>query len=367
MFYPFRMSPPDPTLAPNLRRPGRAAASNRTGRFEPCARVVVDDGWEIPEDTRLARTEVALERPRRVISRNASPDLPFDRSLNPYRGCEHGCIYCYARPSHAWLGLSPGLDFETRLIARPTAPEALRRELSAPGYRVAPLAIGTNTDPYQPIEARQRVMRGVLEVLRDFNHPVAVTTKGALVERDLDILGEMGRRGLAQVGVSITTLDAALSRALEPRAPAPARRLAMIRRLVRAGCPVRLMLAPVIPGLTDHELESIVAAAAGAGAGSAEWILLRLPGEVRDLFAEWLAEHRPGRAAAVMARLREMHGGREYDSRWGKRMRGDGVHARLIAQRFDLAVRRAGLARDAAPLRCDLFRVPGRGEQLDLF
>ncbi len=367
MFYPFRMSTPDPTLAPNLRRPGRAAASNRTGRFEPCARVVVDDGWDIPEDTRLARTEVALERPRRVISRNASPDLPFDRSLNPYRGCEHGCIYCYARPSHAWLGLSPGLDFETRLIARPTAPEALRRELLAPGYRVAPLAIGTNTDPYQPIEARHGVMRGVLEVLRDFNHPVAVTTKGALVERDLDILGEMGRRGLAQVGVSITTLDAALSRALEPRAPAPARRLEVIRRLVRAGCPVRLMLAPVIPGLTDHELESIVAAAAGAGAGSAEWILLRLPGEVRDLFAEWLAEHRPGRAAGVMARLREMHGGREYDSRWGKRMRGDGVQARLIAQRFDLAVRRAGLARDAAPLRCDLFRVPGQGEQLDLF
>ena len=282
------------------------------------------------------------------------------------RGCEHGCAYCFARPAHAYLGLSPGLDFETRLVARPGAAEALRRELSAPGYRVAPVAIGTSTDPYQPIERQQRVMRRLLEVLLAFNHPVAITTRGTLIERDLDILSAMARKGLLEVGVSLTTLDSALARRMEPRAPAPARRLQIISRLAAAGCPVRLMLAPVIPGLTDHEIEAIVAAAAGAGADAAGWILLRLPGEVAGLFGEWLQAHLPGRAERVLARLREMHGGRLYAAGWGRRMTGQGVQARLIARRFELAAKRAGLATGRRALRCDLFAVPGRPRQLRL-
>jgi len=302
-----------------------------------------------------------------VVSRNTSPDIHFDRSINPYRGCEHGCIYCFARPSHAYLGLSPGLDFETRLVARPTAPEVLKNELSATAYRVAPIAIGTNTGPYQPIEARYRIMRGLLQVLRDFGHPVTVVTKGTLIERDLDILGEMGAAGLVQVGISVASLDAGLSRALEPRAPAPARRLAMIERLAQAGCPVRLMLAPVVPGLSDHEVERILAAGANAGASSAEWIMLRLPREVSGLFRDWLDEHYPDRAARVMARVREMHGGKDYDAQWGQRLRGSGTYAEMIGRRFDVAAKRAGLARERSRLRCDLFRVPGRAQQLDLF
>jgi len=361
------MQPPDRTIPDNLRRPGRGAASNPAGRFEPYARSVEYDGWDIPEDSVLARTEVALETPRKVVSRNTSPDIHFDRSINPYRGCEHGCIYCFARPSHAYLGLSPGLDFETRLVARPIAPEVLKNELSATAYRVAPIAIGTNTDPYQPIEARYRIMRGLLQVLRDFGHPVTVVTKGTLIERDLDILGEMGAAGLVQVGISVTSLDGGLSRALEPRAPAPARRLAMIERLAQAGCPVRLMLAPVVPGLSDHEVEAILAAGANAGASSAEWIMLRLPREVSGLFRDWLDEHYPDRAARVMARVREMHGGKDYDAQWGQRLRGQGAYAEMIARRFDVAAKRAGLARGHARLRCDLFRVPGRARQLELF
>ncbi len=361
------MSEPSRTIPAHLRRPARAAQSNASGRFEPCRRETVDDGWDIAEEEALLRTEVAIETPRKVISRNSSPDVHFDRSINPYRGCEHGCIYCFARPSHAFLGLSPGLDFETRLIARPDAAQVLRKELSAPGYRVAPIAIGTNTDPYQPIEHRFGAMRAVLEVLQAFAHPVTVVTKGALVERDIDILADMGRRGLAQVGMSVTTLDKELSRRMEPRAPTPARRLASISALAAAGCPVRLMAAPVIPGLTDHEIEAIVAAAANAGAGSAEWIMLRLPAEVSPLFKEWLARHYPNRAGKVMARVREMHRGKDYDTRWGHRMRGEGVYAQMIARRFDLATRRAGLTRKRAALRCDLFQVPGRARQLSLF
>ncbi len=360
------MQEDEPTIPPNLRRPGRAALSNRAGRHEAHARVVADDGWDMAEDPQLARTTVTLERPRRVMTRNSSPDIPFDRSLNPYRGCEHGCIYCFARPTHAWLGYSAGLDFETRLIARPEAARALRRELSAPRYTPAPLAIGTSTDPYQPIEKYFRIMRQVLETLREFRHPVMVTTKGALVERDADILGEMGRAGLARVAISLTTLDADLARRMEPRAPAPARRLAMIERLAASGCPVSVMLAPVVPGLTDHEIEAMLEAAAAAGAGSAAWILLRLPGEVRELFAEWLAAHYPHRAGRILARLREAHGGREYHAGWGRRMRGQGAQAQLIGQRFRLAARRLGLDAPPPPLRCDLFRVPGRGRQLSL-
>lgn len=321
-----------------------------------------------------------MESPRKVITRNASPDLNFDRSINPYRGgCEHGCIYCFARPTHAYLGYSAGgLDFETRLIARPIAPDRLRAELlRPPSYDVAPIAIGTNTDPYQPIERRYRVMRGLLEVLSEFRHPVGVVTKGTLIERDLDILGEMGgQAGLAGVGgVSVTTLDNSVSRAMEPRVPAPPlRRLKMIERLAQAGVPVRVMVSPVVPGgLTDHELESILTAARDAGgAVAASYILLRLPGEVGPLFREWLDQAFPDRAARVMGRMRQMRGGGEdYDAAFGTRMvGGQGEFAKLLSHRFDVAARRlGGLKRDLPPLRRDLFQRPPaqRGDQLSLF
>lgn len=362
------MSEPDPSLMPGQRIRARGAASNVAGRFEAQDRERVEDGWDIPEEERLLCTDIRLERPRSALSYNRSPDLPFDRSVNPYRGCEHGCIYCFARPSHAYLNLSPGLDFETRLIARPGIAEVLGGELRAKAYRVATVALGTNTDPYQPFEAEHRLMRQVLEVLAAFNHPTAITTKGTLIERDLDILAPMAARGLLRVGVSVTTLDAGLSRRLEPRAPAPERRLQMIRRLSQAGIPVRVMVAPVIPGLTDPELDQILSACRDAGAQAASWIALRLPREVSPLFQDWLAQHVPDRAAKVMARVREMHGGQDYDAQWGKRMRGEGVWAGLIAQRFDKAVARLGLAKAMPPLRCDLFAAPPQaGDQLALF
>lgn len=355
------------TVPRGVRVRARGASSNESGRYEACSRVAVDDGWGA-QDTRLLQAEVRLERPRSAISYNRSPDLPFDRSVNPYRGCEHGCAYCYARPSHAYLNLSPGLDFETKLIARPGMAAVLAQELRAKAYRPEAIAIGTNTDPYQPVEAEHRLMRELLEVLSAFRHPVAITTKGTLIERDLDLLGPMGQAGLARVGISMTTLDAGLSRRLEPRAPAPARRLAMIRRLAEAGVPVRVMVAPVIPGLTDMELEAILAAARDAGAVAASWILLRLPGEVEGLFRHWLAEHAPGRAEKVLARLAELHGGAVYDAGFGVRMRGKGVWAALIAQRFAKAQARLGLALHQPALRCDLFRPPPqKGDQLTLF
>ena len=358
------MSPPDPLRTPR----GRAALTNDAGRFEPHARAAVDDGWDIPEDTAVLRTEVRDERPRSAITRNTSPDVGFDRSVNPYRGCEHGCIYCFARPSHAYLGLSPGLDFETRLVARPGMPEVLAGELRRKGYAVAPIAIGTNTDPYQPIERERRIMRGVLEVLAEHRHPVTVVTKGTLIERDADLLGELGRAGLARVGISVTTLDRDVARKMEPRVPPPARRLETIRRLTDAGCPVRVMVAPVVPALTDHEMEAILAAARDAGAVAASWVMLRLPREVAGLFREWVADAFPDRAARIMGRVRDLHGGRDYDPDWGKRMRGEGPFADLVAQRFAVACRKLGLARELPPLRCDLFRVPPRaGDQLSLF
>lgn len=358
----------DDGIMPDQRLRARGALSNRAGRFEPRDRFGVDDGWDSMDPARLVQTEVRLERPRSALTFNRSPDLPFDRSVNPYRGCEHGCIYCFARPTHAFLNLSPGLDFETRLIARPGIDAVLAQELSARGYKVAPVAIGTNTDPYQPCEAAHRVMRGVLEVLRDFNHPVAITTKGTLIERDLDILGPMAAAGLARVGVSVTTLDPAVSRAMEPRAATPARRLEVIRRLTAAGVPVRVMVAPVVPGLTDHDLEPILSAARDAGAVAASWIMLRLPGEVAPLFRDWLAERFPQRAAKVMARVREVHGGRDYDPAWGRRMRGEGVWADLIDRRFKIAVARMGLDAALPTLRTDLFNVPPKpGDQLCLF
>ena len=347
---------------------GRGARSNRPGRFEAGDRDVFHDGWEIEEDLPPLRTEVSVERPRKVITRNTSPDIGFDRSINPYRGCEHGCIYCFARPSHAYLGLSPGLDFETRLVARPGAAEGLERELRAKSYRPAVIAIGTNTDPYQPIERDYRAMRQILEVLHAFRHPVAVVTKGTLIERDADILGEMGRMGLARVGITVTTLDPAVSRAMEPRVPAPERRLRTIERLTAAGCPVRMMVSPVVPALTDHEAEAILARGAEAGAVAASWIMLRLPREVSPLFREWVEAEFPDRAKRIMGRVRELHGGQDYDPEWGKRMTGEGPFAELFAHRFAIATKRLGLARDLPPLRTDLFRAPPRaGDQLSLF
>lgn len=351
-----------------VRARGRGADSNAVGRFEPYTREAVDDGWDRGDDLPPLRTEVREERPRRVVSRNTSPDLSFDRSINPYRGCEHGCIYCYARPSHAYLGMSAGLDFETRLIARPQAPDLLAHELSARGYQPAPLAIGTNTDPYQPIERDYLIMRRCLEVLRDFRHPVVVTTKGQLIERDIDILADMAAAGLVQVGIGVTTLQPELARRMEPRVPSPQRRLKMIERLSAAGIPVRVMASPLVPGLTDAELENILAAGCTAGATLASWILLRLPFEVSTLFQQWLSQHYPDRAGRVMARVRETHGGKTYDPAWSKRMRGEGVYAQLIHQRYKLACRRLGLNRSVPTLRCDLFQVPPRpGDQLELF
>ena len=362
------MDPTETPEIPRAARRGRAAATNAPGRYERHDRVAVDDGWGAPEAAPPLRTEVRDERPRSVITRNSSPDVPFDRSLNPYRGCEHGCIYCFARPSHAWLGLSPGLDFETKLIARPGAARQLESELARKSYRPKVLAIGTNTDPYQPVENDRQIMRDVLEVLRAHRHPVAIVTKGALIERDLDILAEMAGQGLAQVGISVTSLNPKLSRAMEPRAPAPARRLEAIRCLSDAGVPVRVMIAPVVPALTDPELEAILAAGSQAGARAASWIMLRLPREVAGLFRDWLSEQYPDRADRVMARVREMHDGKDYSAQWGRRLRGQGHYARLVAARFDVAVKRLGLARELPDLRTDLFAVPPKpGDQLELF
>ena len=350
------------------RAKGRGAVSNVDSRYSAVTRHGVCDGWTRSDDVPTLRTQVSVEHPRSAITYNRSPDLPFDRSLNPYRGCEHGCVYCFARPTHAYLGLSPGLDFETRLVARPGMDAVLRRELGRKSYRVAPLAIGTNTDPYQPVEQDYGIMRACLEVLAACGHPVAIVTKGTLIERDLDILGDMARRGLVRVGVSVTTLDADLCRRMEPRAPSPKRRLQMIERLSAAGVPVRIMASPLVPALTDPEMEAILAAGKAAGARTASWIMLRLPREVSPLWQEWLATHYPDRAERVMSKLRDMHGGKDYDARWGHRMRGTGAYAEMVSHRFRLALRRLGLRSDAPPMRTDLFRPPNTPEdQLSLF
>ncbi|SMR72102.1 DNA repair photolyase [Aliiroseovarius halocynthiae] len=350
----------------DIRR-GRGAVTNRAGRFEEFQRERVDDGWT-EEPLPPFRTEVSIEQPRSVITKNSSPDLAFDRSLNPYRGCEHGCIYCYARPTHAWLGYSAGLDFETRLIARPDAAVLLEKELRRKSYQVAPLALGTNTDPYQPIEGQYQITRQVLEVLERFQHPVLIITKGALIERDVDILSRMAAKGLAQVGISVTSLQADLSRRMEPRVPSPARRLRMIRTLSDAGVPVRVMASPVIPGLTDHELEPILEAGRDAGAIAATYILLRLPGEVSDLFQDWLEEHYPDRAQRVMNQMREMRDGQDYQSGFGERFVGRGVVAELLKQRYQKACRRLGVTKTLPDMRCDLFVPPlAAGDQLSLF
>ncbi len=356
------------TILPGQRLRARGSGSNLAGRFEATAREAFDDGWDLPEEDRLVATEVRIERPRSAISWNRSPDLPFDRSINPYRGCEHGCIYCYARPTHAYLNLSPGLDFETRLIARPGIAGVLDSELRRASYAPAPLAIGTNTDPYQPVERDHKIMRDVLQVLASFRHPVWITTRGTTIERDIDLIAPLAAQGLASVSVSVTTLDESLARKMEPRAPAPKRRLQIIRRLAEAGVPVRIQISPLIPALTDHELETVMEAGRDAGATAANTIPLRLPLEVSTLFREWLEATVPDRAARVMGRVRELHGGRDYDPEFGTRMRGQGLWAELIHRRAEVSRKRLGLDEGLPALRSDLFKVPPKaGDQLSLF
>jgi len=350
------------------RRRGRGAATNVSGRYEPIARVAEDDGWDSMGELPAFKTSVTLEKPRTIITRNESPDVPFDRSINPYRGCEHGCIYCFARPTHAYMGLSPGLDFESKLFAKEGAAELLERELAAPNYIPRMIAIGTNTDPYQPIERERVIMRSILEVLAKFKHPVGIVTKSGLVTRDIDILGPMAAQGLVKVHLSITTLDPVLARQMEPRASTPSKRIDTVRQLIAAGIPTGVMVAPLIPSLNDHEIERILEAAAGAGAREANYIFLRLPFEIRDLFREWLLEHHPGKLRHVLSLVQTARGGKDYVARFGERMTGEGPYAELIAQRFRLATERLGLNRQRLRLRHDLFERPIRvGEQMNLF
>jgi len=352
----------------------RGALSQIQGRFETEARSPFDDGWIDEEPVaREFKTTVTEERARSIIARNDSPDIPFEQSINPYRGCEHGCIYCYARPTHAYLELSPGLDFETRLFAKTNAAELLREELSKKGYRVKPLAFGTNTDCYQPIERRYKVMRSLLEVLSACDHPLTIVTKSALIERDIDLLAPMAKKNLVKAFVSITTLDHRLARTLEPRAASPRRRVDALRALAAAGIPCGVMVAPLIPALTDKTLEAVLEEAAKAGATRAGWILLRLPNEVRPLFKEWLAAHQPQRAEHVISIIRQSRGGRENDPNFGSRMSGSGNFVELIGKRFDLACRRFGLNSEEnhmasrRGLDCTLFRPPGGEGQMRLF
>ncbi len=347
---------------------GRGATLPIEGRVELATRERVDDGWgSAEEDLPPFRTTVTVERAKSVLQRQDAPDLPFDYSLNAYRGCEHGCIYCYARPSHGYLNLSPGLDFETRLFAKPDAAQLLRAELARPSYQCSPIALGSNTDPYQPIEREWQITRQVLEVLAECKHPLSIVTKSALVERDLDLLTRLARDDLVQVFISVTTLDAALARKLEPRASSPRRRLQAVRRLNEAGVPCGVMVAPVIPFLTDAELESILQAAHEHGARSTAYTLLRLPYELKDLFKDWLVTHYPLKAEHVMSRLREMRGGRENDSQFGSRFRGNGLFAQLLSQRFHIACERLGFNREGAGLDTSGFVKPNLSGQQSLF
>ena len=352
---------------PEERRRGRASGINPTGRFEPVTRLVFDDGWESLEELPPFKTDVQVEKPRAIITRNTSPDISFDRSINPYRGCEHGCVYCFARPTHSYMGLSPGLDFESKLFAKPDAAKLLERELSKEGYAPRTIAIGTNTDPYQPIEKTWRIMREVLEVLEAHDHPVGIVTKSALVMRDMDILSRMAAKGLAKVALSVTTLDRRLARTMEPRAATPTRRLEAMRALADAGIPVSVMAAPVIPGLNDHEIERILDSAAHAGAREAGYVILRLPLEVSPIFKDWLLRHYPDRYRHVMSLVRAMRDGKDYDSEFGKRMKGSGPYAWQIGRRFEIAAKRLGLNREKQRLRTDLFKgVEKKNAQLML-
>jgi len=368
-----RLAPTYPDEAVGLtvgpaRRRGRGAQSNRTGRFEALERAFVDDGWGTLDLLPPLKTDVTEETARQIITRNQSPDISFDRSVNPYRGCEHGCAYCFARPTHAYMGLSPGLDFETKLFAKPNAARLLERELAKPGYRPKTLAIGTNTDPYQPIERRYRIMREILEVLDRCSHPVGIVTKSALIGRDLDILSRMADRGLVKVALSVTTLDRRLARTMEPRAATPQRRLDTLALLAEAGIPTTVMVAPIIPALNEPEIERILDAAAAAGVSEAGYVVLRLPLEVRDIFREFLEREHPDKAKHVMSLIRSMRGGKDYDPEWGKRMSGDGPHAWQIGRRFEIATKRLGLNKEKLKLRTDLFRAPvAESAQLSLF
>ncbi|MCL2656093.1 MAG: PA0069 family radical SAM protein [Betaproteobacteria bacterium] len=346
---------PNPTQAR-----GRGAATRPDGRFEALRREAFHDGW-IPEETPPAQpTELILDTARSVIVINKSPDIPLAQSVNPYRGCEHGCAYCFARPTHSYLGLSPGLDFETKIAWKPDAPERLREELARPSYRCAPIALGISTDGWQPIERKLGLTRRLLEVLRECRHPVSIVTKSALIERDIDLLADMARDDLVHVMLSVTTLDRKLSRTLEPRAAAPERRLAAVRTLHEAGVPVGVLFAPLIPALNDHEMEAVLEAAAAAGAKTAGYVLLRLPYELAELFPDWLRRHYPERAAHVMSVLRQMRGGKDYDAQFGARMRGKGVFAELYSQRLRKACARLGLNREERGLNTNAFRPPSK-------
>ncbi|MEL6437045.1 MAG: PA0069 family radical SAM protein [Pseudomonadota bacterium] len=346
---------------------GRASHINPTGRFEPLTRVPLDDGWQTLEDLPTLKTEVQVEQARTAISRNQSPDVPFDRSINPYRGCEHGCVYCFARPTHTYQGLSAGVDFEQKLFAKPDIARTLENEITRPGYEVKPIAIGTNTDPYQPIEKDWLVMRSILEVLERYDHPVMITTKSALIQRDIDILSRMAAKGLASVCVSVTTMDRMLSRTMEPRASTPTKRLETIKALCDAGIPTGVLVAPLIPGLNDHEIEKILDAAAAQGAVYASHVILRLPLEVAPIFKEWLLRHYPERYRHVMSLVRSMRGGKDYDADWSTRMKGTGPYAWQITRRMDLACKRHGMNTRIRNLRTDLFSgARAHGEQLAL-
>jgi DNA repair photolyase len=347
---------------------GRGARSNRTGRFEAQVREAFDDGWGGDEEPAQIITELQPMKSRTIIARNQSPDIGFDRSINPYRGCSHGCIYCYARPAHAYLGLSPGLDFESKIFFKPHAGELLAKELSKPGYKPATIHIGGDTDPYQPDEKSLRVTRQVIETLERFGHPFTLITKSALVLRDLDVLGRMAARGLARVAISITTLDRRLARSMEPRAATPGKRIEAVRRLSEAGVPVTVMFAPAIPGLNDHEVEAVLEAAAKAGAKGAGYVALRLPREIGVLFEEWLNTDHPDRARKVMSLVRQIRSGEVYRAAWGDRMVGDGPGAEVLRQRFHLAVKRFGLDQPWTALDINQFRPPRpMSPQMDLF
>ena len=357
-----------PTEArPPAQAKGRGARSNASGRFERLARENADDGWNSEPDEKN-KTEVTLETPRTIINYVASPFVGFDRSINPYRGCEHGCIYCFARPSHAYYGLSSGLDFETKIFIKPNAATLLDRELASGAYKPRHIAIGTNTDPYQPVERSYQLMRGILSVLAKYNHPVSILTKSALIERDIDLLAPMAQARIVKTMLSVTTLDPKLARAMEPRASTPAKRFSAIRTLKAAGVPVGVMTAPMIPGLNDHEMEDLLAAAKDAGAGWAGYTVIRLPFEIADLFREWLESERPDRASRVMRHIRDMNGGREYDVEWSRAKSPRSVVAKLLRERFEKAIRRLDLANEPPRFDTSSFRRPGeKSTQLSLF
>ncbi len=357
--------PAQPTARPGSGR-GRGSHSNASGRYDRFTKVLTDDGWgNLDEAPTPLRTSVIRDASRTIITRNQSPDISFDRSINPYRGCEHGCVYCFARPTHAYLGLSPGLDFESKLYMKPNAAMLLDKELRHPRYEPRVIAMGTNTDPYQPIERTRKITRSILQVLAAHRHPVAIVTKSALITRDIDILGPMAERGLVKVALSITTLDRQLARRMEPRAATPERRLDTIKLLSQAGIPTGVMAAPLIPALNDAEIEAILARAAGAGARSAGYIVLRMPLEIKDLFREWLEEHYPDRAAHVLSLIRDMRGGKDYDATWGQRMKGKGPYAAQLGLRFRMAARRLGLNELTTTLDVTQFKPPPQvGDQM---